>query len=31
LTRTNNKLDPNWIAGFTTGDGNFYVDITKSK
>jgi hypothetical protein len=30
LTPTNN-IDHNWIAGFTTGEGNFYIDISKSK
>jgi len=24
------KLDPNWIAGFTDGEGTFYVGINKN-
>lgn len=24
-------LDPNWLVGFTSGEGCFYVDILKSK
>lgn len=25
------NFDPNWIVGFTEGEGNFYVSISKSK
>jgi len=28
---TPESFDPNWIAGFTEGEGCFYVKITKSK
>lgn len=27
----NNLLDPNWLAGFVSAEGNFTVSITKSK
>jgi len=28
---TNNKLDPNWVTGFTDAEGCFYVPINKRK
>jgi LAGLIDADG endonuclease len=28
---TNNKLDPNWVTGFTDGEGCFRISIAKSK
>lgn len=28
--KTNNIPDFNWISGFVSGDGNFFVDIFKS-
>ena len=31
LTPSNNNIDPNWIAGFTTGEENFLVVIGNSK
>jgi len=30
IINTENIPDPNWIAGFVSGDGNFDVNITKS-
>lgn len=30
LIGSNNALDPSWIAGFVTGEGNFYVAIAKN-
>ena len=27
---TENIPDPNWIAGFTSGEGNFYVNVSES-
>ena len=30
VINTENIPDPNWIAGFVTGEGNFYANITQS-
>lgn len=30
IINTENIPDPNWIAGFVSGEGNFYVRIPKS-
>ena len=30
-SESNNKLYPNWVAGFASGDGSFQVYIRKSK
>ena len=30
LTQDRNILDPNWLAGFTTGEGHFGVKVAKS-
>jgi hypothetical protein len=31
LIATTNIFDPNWIAGFVSGEGNFDINIHKSK